>query len=71
MGAFHFVALGHHLPPNVVRSLCSGARYSLGPNGLPPIVVTHSTALMQFGRQKRHFELHPFNYTLYPNFQCR
>ena len=60
----------HHLPPSVVRSLCSGARYSLGlvpvpllGNGtgtrLPPDVVTHSTALMEFRSQKRYFEMYP------------
>ena len=32
--AFHFVAFGHH----PIGSLCSGARYSLGPKGL----ATHS-----------------------------
>ena len=46
-------------PHEDMGSLCSGARYSLGPIGLPPIVVTHFTALMQFGSQKRHFEMHP------------
>ena len=53
-------------------SLCYGARYSLGlvtvsliSNGtvtrLPPYVVTHSTALMQFISKKSPFEIQPFH----------
>ena len=33
--------IGHHLPPSVVRSLCCGARCSLGPIGLAPHALRH------------------------------
>jgi alpha-mannosidase len=43
-----FCNVGHH----PYGSLRCGARYSLGPVGLPPSVVTHSTSLMRIGSTK-------------------